>query len=311
MSTSYRTKPTRIVVIGSGAVGATTAYTLLLRDRANEIVLIDANREKAQGDALDMSHGSPFVGGVKVFAGDYADCEQADIIIITAGAAQRPGETRQDLLKRNIVILKDIVQGVLRYNPNPILLVASNPVDVLSYAAWKLSGLSHKRVIGSGTVLDSARFRYLIGEKAGVTPKSVHGYVIGEHGDSELPVWSRTNIVGAPIVLTDKEQEELFSSTRNAAYQIIQAKGSTAYAIALALDRICASILDNEHGILNVSTYLEDYYGISDVYLGFPTILSGGGVKGIVDIQLSQVEFAALRRSADFLKERIAELPFS
>lgn len=311
MATSFRTKPTRIVVIGSGAVGATTAYTLLLRDRANEVVLIDANQDKAQGDALDMSHGAPFLGGVKVWAGDYTDCEQADIVIITAGAAQRPGETRQDLLQRNIVILKDILQGVLRHNPNPILLIASNPVDVLSYATWKLSGLSHKRVIGSGTVLDSARFRYLIGEKAGVTPRSIHGYVIGEHGDSELPVWSRTNIVGAPIVLTDDEKEQLFSSTRNAAYQIIQAKGSTAYAIALALDRISASILDNEHGILNVSTYIEDYNGISDVYLGFPTILSGGGVKGLVDIQLSESELAALRRSANFLKERITELNFA
>ncbi len=308
MATMMRTKPTRIVVIGSGAVGATTAYTLLLRDRANEIVLIDANREKAHGDALDMSHGSPFIGGVKVFAGTYEDCAAADIVIITAGAAQRPGESRQDLVKRNIVIMRDIISGVLRYNPDPILLVATNPVDVLTYAAWKLSGLSHRRVIGSGTVLDSARFRYLIGEKAGVTPRSVHGYVIGEHGDSELPAWSKTNIVGTPIVLTSEEKEEVFSATRNAAYQIIQAKGSTSYAIALSLDRICAAILNDESAILNVSSYIEEYHGIHDVYLGFPTILTREGVRDIIDLQLDEQEFEALHRSATYLKDRIAEL---
>ncbi|GAX90863.1 L-lactate dehydrogenase [Effusibacillus lacus] len=303
-------KATRIAVIGAGAVGSTTAYTLLLRHRATELVLIDANRNKALGDALDMNHGLPFVGGVKVWAGDYPDCADADIIIIAAGAAQRPGETRLDLLKRNVEIFENIIENVLKYNQNSILLVATNPVDIIAYFSWKKSGFPPHRVIGSGTLLDSARFRYLIGEKLRIDPRSIHGHIIGEHGDTELPVWSLTNIAGTSLELPEEDKQEIFANTRDAAYQIIQAKGATYYAIALALDRICAAILHNESSVLTVSTLLEDYHGISDVYLGVPCVVDRTGVRQVMKLSLADSEIEMLRRSANTLKDRIAEIRF-
>ena len=231
-------KRTRIVIIGVGAVGSTTAYTLLLRERMDELVLIDANKQKAVGDVLDMNHGLAFLGKAKVWAGDYNDCAGADIIIITAGVAQKPGETRVDLLKRNVSIFEHITSEVLKYNQEGILLIASNPVDIMSYFTWKKSGWPQARVIGSGTLLDTARFRYLIGDKLTIDPRSVHAHIIGEHGDSELPVWSLANLAGSEIILSDEDKQDIFSNTRDAAYLIIEAKGATYYAIALALDRI-------------------------------------------------------------------------
>jgi L-lactate dehydrogenase len=203
-------KKTRIVVIGVGAVGSTTAYTLLLRERMDELVLIDANKEKAIGDALDMNHGLAFLGKAKVWAGDYEDCAEADIVIITAGVAQRPGESRVDLLKRNVAIFESITTEVLKYNKDGILLIATNPVDIMSYFTWKKSGWPSHRVIGSGTLLDTARFRYLIGDKLKIDPRSVHAHIIGEHGDSELPVWSHANIAGSEIVLNKEDKEDIF-----------------------------------------------------------------------------------------------------
>jgi len=293
---------TRIVIIGTGAVGATTAYTLLLRRTVDELVLIDANKAKARGDALDMNHGMPFLGNTKVWAGDYADCATADIIIITAGAAQKPGETRIDLLKRNVGIFESITTEVLQYNKDGILLIASNPVDVMSYFTWKKSGWPSHRVIGSGTLLDSARFRYLIGEKLNIDPHSVHAHIIGEHGDSELPVWSLANIAGTAIPLTSEEQQQLFVHTRDAAYEIIEAKGATYYAIALALDRICTAILRNESAVLNVSTLLDDYHGIDDVYLGVPCVVDRSGIREVLPLQINTEEKELLHRSADKLK---------
>ena len=238
-------KKTRIVIIGVGAVGSTTAYTLLLRERVDELVLIDANKGKAIGDALDMNHGLAFLGKSKVWAGDYEDCAEADIVIITAGVAQRPGESRVDLLKRNVSIFESITDEVLKYNKDGILLVATNPVDILSYFTWRKSGWPVHRVIGSGTLLDTARFRYLIGNKLSIDPRSVHAHIIGEHGDSELPVWSLANLAGSDLILGEADKEEIFYNTRDAAYEIIEAKGATYYAIALALDRICTAILKN------------------------------------------------------------------
>jgi len=293
---------TRIVVIGVGAVGSTTAYTLLLRGRMDELVLIDANQQKAEGDALDMNHGLPFLSQANVWAGTYADCADADIIIITAGAAQKPGESRIDLLKRNIAIFESITDKVLAYNKDGILLIASNPVDVMSYFTWKKSGWPVERVIGSGTLLDSARFRYLIGDQLSVDPRSVHAHIIGEHGDSELPVWSLANIAGTELSLTEKEKETIFKNTRDAAYKIIEAKGATYYAIALALDRICTAILHNEAAVLNVSTLLKDYHGISDVYLGVPCIIDRSGVREVLTLPLNDTEKEKLKQSADKLK---------
>ncbi|HEU0112203.1 MAG TPA: L-lactate dehydrogenase [Flavisolibacter sp.] len=301
-------KTTRVVIIGVGAVGSTTAYTLLLRERMDELVLIDANQAKAMGDALDMNHGLPFLGKAKVWAGSYEDCADADIIIITAGAAQRPGESRVSLLKRNVAIFESITDEVLKYNSDGILLIASNPVDIMSYFTWKKSGWPVNRVIGSGTLLDSARFRYLIGEKLSIDPRSIHAHIIGEHGDSELPLWSLANIAGTSLLLTGEEKDEIFTNTRDAAYQIIQAKGATYYAIALALDRICTAILKNESSVLNVSTYLEDYHGVSDVFLGVPCVVDRTGVKEILPLEITEAEKKMLVKSADKLKGLIQTL---
>ncbi len=301
-------KKTRIVIIGVGAVGSTTAYTLLLRERMDELVLIDANKGKALGDALDMNHGMPFLGQAEVWAGDYPDCSDADIIIITAGAAQRPGETRIDLLKRNVSIFETITTEVLKYNKDGLLLIASNPVDVMSYFTWRKSGWDARRVIGSGTLLDSARFRYLIGKKVNIDPRSVHAHIIGEHGDSELPLWSLANIAGHDISLGSEDRQSIFENTRNAAYQIIEAKGATYYAIALALDRICAAILKNEASVLNVSTLLTNYHGVNDVYLGVPCVVDRNGVREVLDLHINFEEKNLLHKSAAKLKDLIKSI---
>ncbi|GAA3401386.1 L-lactate dehydrogenase [Paenibacillus hodogayensis] len=301
-------KKTRIVIIGAGAVGSTTAYTLLLRNRADELVLVDANHQKAVGDALDMNHGMPFVGGCKLWAGTYEDCREADIIVIAAGAAQKEGESRIDLLRRNVSIFDDIVSEVLKHNEHGILLIASNPVDIMSYFTWKKSAWPAKRVIGSGTLLDSARFRYLIGKRLDIDPRSVHAHIVGEHGDSELPVWSLANVAGTELDIGEEDKEDIFANTRDAAYQIISAKGATYYAIALALDRICTAILRDEGAVLNVSTRLVDYHGISDVFLGVPCIVDRQGVREVLELKLSADEKVLLQRSADKLKGLIGSI---
>src|SRR5512142_2023414 len=233
-------RPTRVAIVGSGNVGATTAYALALNGVASEIVLIDAHRARAEGEAMDLNHAMPFMRPARVWAGDYSDCARADIVILTAGAGQRPGETRLDLLKRNVAVFQEILPRVCDQTREAILLVATNPVDVLTYAAWKMSGLLSTRVIGSGTILDTARFRYLLSQHFGVDPRSVHAYIIGEHGDSEVPVWSLANIAGMRLPnycaahglgCDDAVQDEIFSQTRDAAYEIIQRKGATYYAV--------------------------------------------------------------------------------
>ncbi|MGG1553916.1 L-lactate dehydrogenase [Paenibacillus ferrarius] len=302
---------TKIVIIGVGAVGATTAYTLLLRERADELVLIDANKGKAKGDAIDMNHGLPFLGKTKVWAGEYEDCRDASVIIITAGAAQRPGETRVDLLKRNVGIFESIMTEVLKYNQDGILLIASNPVDIMSYFSWRKSQWPVHRIIGSGTLLDSSRFRYLIGEELGIDSRSVHAHIIGEHGDSELPVWSLANIAGTRIPFDEETKDKIFTNTRDAAYEIISAKGATYYAIALALDRICTAILRDEGAVLNVSTLLQDYHGVSNVYLGVPCIVDRSGVREVLKLELSELEREQLQRSAQKMKELIQSISLS
>lgn len=301
-------RPTRVVIVGTGAVGATAAYTLFLRERASELVLIDANHDKALGEALDMNHGLPFTGGVKLWAGDYSDCKDADIIIIAAGSNQQPGETRIDLLKRNAAIFDDIIQNIVKYNKTGIILVATNPVDILSYVSLKKSGFPASRVIGSGTLLDSARFRYLIGQSKKISPRSIHAYIVGEHGDSELPLWSLSNVAGVDLAISEEEKDRIFNHTKNAAYEIINAKGSTSYAIALALDSIVASILQDEGTVLTVSTLLDNYNGISDVYLGIPCIVDRSGVREVLDIHMNDQELELFRSSADKLKEEISKL---
>lgn len=301
-------KKSKVVVIGAGAVGSTTAFTLLLKNTCEEIVLIDVNVDKAKGDALDMKHGLPFIGKAKIYAGTYADCVGADIIIITAGAAQKTGETRIDLMKRNLAIFDSILGEISNHTSEGVILVASNPVDIMSYySKKKLSHWPMNRLIGSGTLLDSARFRFLISEKLNLNPQSVHAHIIGEHGDSELPVWSLANVAGAKLELSAEEMEDIFVHTRDAAYEIIHAKGATFYAIAVALDRICRAILKDEGSVLTVSTQLQDYHGLSDVYLGVPCIVDRSGVREVLPIALDKSEKEKLHASADKLKKAMKE----
>ncbi len=310
-------KPNRIAIVGLGNVGASFAYALLFRGLASEIVLIDANAAKAEGEAMDLNHAVPFTHSTRIWAGKYADCTGAAVTVITAGAAQKPGETRLDLVKKNARIFASIVPQVVKHNPDGILLIATNPVDVLTYVAWKLSGLPAERVIGSGTILDTARFRYLLSQHFDVDARSVHGFIVGEHGDSEVPVWSLTNIAGMRLPeytkhndakCSPEEMEHIFAQTRDAAYEIINRKGATYYAVAAGLLRITEAILRDQSTVLSVSSLVRGLYGIEDVYLSLPTVLHRGGVERVIHLDLSADEEAKLRVSARVLRETIAGL---
>jgi L-lactate dehydrogenase len=309
--------PARVVVVGLGNVGATFAYALLLSGLAAEIVLIDANRAKAEGEAMDLNHAVPFTYPTKVWVGNYADCADAAVIVLAAGAPQAPGETRLDLIEKNAAIWRSIVPQVAEHNSGGILLIATNPVDVLTYAAWKLSGLPSRRVIGSGTILDTARFRYLLSEHLGVDARSVHAYIIGEHGDSEVPVWSLANIAGMRlpefykaqgIPYDPKAMEEIFAQTRDAAYRILERKGATYYAVAAGLMRITQAILRNQRTVLSVSSLIVDYYGLNDVCFSLPTVIDRGGVEEILRLELDTPEIDRLRHSASVLRGIIKSL---
>jgi L-lactate dehydrogenase len=302
--------PARVAIIGAGNVGTTFAFTLLQSGLASEIVLIDANHDKAEGEALDLNHAMQLSQPARIWAGTYEDCAGAAITVVTAGTAQKPGETRLDLIQRNLAIFEKIIPEVVKYNPNGILLIATNPVDVLSYASWKISGLPSEKVIGSGTVLDTARFRYLISQKAGVDPRSVHAYIIGEHGDSEVPVWSLANIAGMPLKVfcemncqdpSESSWEEIFADTRDAAAQIIKLKGATFYAIANGLLKIVEAILRDQNTVLPVSTLIHDYYGIHDSYLSLPCVIGRHGVKHFLRLNLNAKEQEGLQNSARVL----------
>ena len=305
-------RPARVAVVGVGNVGTTFAYALLLSGLAAEIVLIDANHAKAEGEAMDLNHTVPFTHPTRVWAGDYSDCADAVVTVLAAGAGQKPGETRLDLIKKNAVIWRDIIPNVVENNPNGILLIATNPVDVLTYTAWKLSGLSSERVIGSGTILDTARFRYLLSQHFRVDASSVHAYIIGEHGDSEVPVWSLANIAGMRLPEFCKTQglthdpkvmDKIFIQTRDAAYHIIERKGATYYAVAAGLMRITQAILRNQSTVLSVSSLVRDYYGISDVCFSLPTVVDRGGIEKAIRLELAPNEIEQLRHSAQVLRK--------
>ncbi len=313
-------RPTRIAIVGAGNVGATFGYSLLISGLATEIVLIDANHAKAEGEAMDLNHAMPLGRPARIFAGGYEDCAGAAITVITAGSAQRPGETRLDLLQSNTAIFKQIIPSVVKHNPNGILLIATNPVDILTYVALKISGLSRNHVIGSGTVLDTARFRYLLSQQFDVDPRSVHAFIIGEHGDSEVPVWSLANIAGMRLAqycavnglgCSQPILDDIFEQTRDAAYHIIERKGATYYAIASGLMRICEAILRDQGTVLSVSSLINDYYGIDDVCLSLPTIVDLDGAERVIRLDLSADEIEGLRKSASLLKSTIAQLDLS
>jgi L-lactate dehydrogenase len=308
---------TRIAVVGAGHVGATFAYALLLSGLAAEIVLVDANQARAEGEAMDLGHAVPFYRPTRIWGGGYLDCAGAAVTVLAAGAAQRLGETRLDLVKRNAAIFREIVPEVVRHNPDGLLLIATNPVDVLTYLAWKLSGLPAQRVIGSGTTLDTARFRSLLSEHFGVDPRSVHAFIIGEHGDSEVPVWSLANIAGMRLpdfcaahglACDPAEMEAICRQTQDAAYQIIERKGATYYAVAAGLMRIVEAILRGQRTVLPVSSLIQDYYGINDVCLSLPTVVSRTGVERVLRLELSPDESEKLRHSAAVLKATLAQV---
>ena len=309
--------PVRVAVVGAGSVGATYAYALMLSGMAAEIVLINRNRERAEGEAMDLTHAVPFAQPTRIWAGEYEDCAGAAITVLTAGAASVEGGNRLDLADTNGDIFRQIVPEVARHNPSGILLVASNPVDVLTYAALKLSGLPRRQVIGSGTILDTARFCTLLGEHFGLDPRNVHGYVVGEHGDSQVPAWSLTNIAGMRLpeycaahgLLYETEaMEEIARQTRDAATEVVERKGATYYGVAGGLLRITEAILRDQHSVLAVSSFIEGYEGVDDVCLSLPSVVDATGVARVLHPTLSQEEHEGLRRSAAVLKEANARL---
>ena len=307
----------KCAIIGCGNVGATTAYSLVLDRTFSEIVLIDINSKKAAGEAADLNHGLPFIAPMSIYAGDYSDLSDASIIIITAGANQRPGQSRTDLVRENVKIFSTIVENIIKYNTDAILLVVTNPVDILTYVTWKQSGFPAERVIGSGTVLDTARLKYLAGQYLEVDNRNIHSFIIGEHGDSELAVWSCATVSGIPLKEFCRSSclncgmeklHEMYNDVKNSAYDIIEAKGATYYAIAEAVRRIVDAIVHDEDSVLPVSSLINDHYGLNDVCLGVPSVVGRTGIKRILDLPLDDAEYKALHESASKMKEIIASL---
>lgn len=302
----------KAVMVGCGFVGSASVFSLMQSGLFSEIVMIDADRDKAEGEAMDISHGIPFARQMKVYAGDYDDVSDAAIVIVSAGASQKPGETRLDLVKKNVTIFKQIIPEIAKRNFEGILLIVANPVDVLTYVAQKLSGLPANRVIGSGTVLDTARLKYRLSEHLSVDSKSIHAFIIGEHGDSEIAVWSSANVSGIPLsdfcelrghYHHEEATKEIAEKVRDSAYEIIQRKHATYFGVAMAVKRICEVIIRDEKSILPVSTLLHGEYGIEDVVLSMPCVVGKDGIENMVPISMSEEEKVKLRESAKVLKQ--------
>ncbi|MFD3447728.1 L-lactate dehydrogenase [Microbacteriaceae bacterium 4G12] len=305
----------RVVLVGTGLVGCSFAYAMLNQGVAEELVLVDINESKAEGEAMDLNHGVPFASSpTKIWHGTYADCREADIVVITAGAAQKPGETRLDLVEKNAKIFKGIVESIMESGFIGIFVVASNPVDILTYVTWKYSGLPKERVIGSGTILDTARLRYMLGEYFHVDSRNVHAYIIGEHGDTELPVWSHATVGTQNIheflkrhnEYKQEDLEGIFKNVRDAAYHIIDRKGATYYGIGMGLVRLVKAILQNQNSILTVAAYLDGQYGERDIYIGVPAIVNRNGIREVIELQLTEEEKKQFMHSVDVLKKTMA-----
>ena len=301
----------KVGVVGCGFVGAASAFAIMESGLFSEMVLIDANKEKAEGEALDISHGLPFAKPMQIYAGDYEDIADAAIVVVTAGAGQKPGETRLDLVKKNVGIFKSIIPQIAEKNKDGILLIVANPVDILTLAALKLSGYPENRVFGSGTVLDTARLKYLLGEHLEVDSRSVHAFIIGEHGDSEIAAWSSANVSGIPLndfcemrghFDHENAMKKIAEDVKNSAYEIIGKKGATYYGIAMSVKRILEAVVRDEKSILPISSLQHDNHGISDIAISMPAIVGRNGVEGTVPISLSPEEKAALLESAKTLK---------
>lgn len=306
----------KVVMIGCGFVGSSSAFALMQSGLFSEMVLIDADQNRAEGEAMDISHGMSFASPMKIYAGSYDDISDAAIIVITAGANQKPDETRLDLIRKNAGIMKSIIGEIKKRDFGGILLIVSNPVDILTYIALKESGYPVNRVIGSGTVLDTGRFKYELGEHLGVDSRSVHAFIIGEHGDSELAAWSNARVGGLPIndfcelrghFNHEESMKKIFESVKNSAYEIIARKHATYYGIAMAVVRICAAIVRNEQSILPVSSLMTGQYGLDDVVLSIPAVVDANGIETVVPIELSESELCELKKSAEVLKGIIKE----
>jgi len=310
-------QPVKVAIIGTGRVGASCAYALQISGLASEIVLINANRQRAEGEAMDINHGSQFTKPVRVWSGEYKDCRDADIVVLTTGTTQKPGDTRLDLLKNNVNILQRMLAPALKYLEDVMVIVAANPVDVLTYLTWQMTGLPSHQIIGSGTILDTARFRFLLGQYFNIDTHSLHAYIIGEHGDSQVPVWSLANIAGMHLdeytllnghPLKAADQMKIAESTRRAAYEIIHRKGATYYAIAAGLVRIIEAIVRDENSVLTVSGVPNGIHGLNDVALSLPAVINRQGIAKTLDLLLSSEEDAGLKRSAQIIHDAIVSL---
>ncbi len=306
----------KVVIIGCGFVGAACAFSIMQSGLFSEMVLIDSDKSKAEGEALDISHGVPFAKPINIYAGSYDDIINASLIIITAGSKQKPGETRLDLVKKNISIFKSIIPEIKKREFNGILLIVSNPVDILTTVALKLSEYSENRVIGSGTVLDSARLKNELGSYLKVDPRSVHAFIIGEHGDSEIAAWSGVNISGVPLhkfcemrgyYNLDEDMHKIAENVKNSAYEIIEKKHATYYGVAMAVKRICEAIIRDEKSILSISANMHGEYGIEGISLSMPAIVGKDGFETHVPIQLNESEISKLQDAAKILKTVIEQ----
>ena len=309
----------KVSIIGCGNVGMRYAYALIMKGGVRQLVLVDIDRKRLEGEVMDLSHGAPYISPVEIIAGDYPDIKNSDLVVITAGKKGKSGETRLDLAQDNVELYRKIIPEIVKYASSAILLIVSNPVDVLSYAAYKFSSKPKEKVIGSGTVLDTARFRFLLSKQCNVDPRNIHAYILGEHGDSEFPVWSRAMIGGVlfkdycyickrgATCQHDKELNKIFTEVRDSAYEIVERKQETSYGIGLALVRITQAIMNDENAILPVSSLVEDYLGIDDVYLSLPAVINKEGVREVLNIELNSQEKQAFKNSADAVKRVIRE----
>jgi L-lactate dehydrogenase len=312
--------PPKIAIIGAGSVGATIAYACLIRGVGKSIALYDVNAAKVEAEVLDLNHGLQFVPMATVDgSADLEICRDADVVVVTAGAKQKPGQSRMDLASANTAICRELILKLLGVAPNAILLLVTNPVDVITYVTLKLSGLPRNRVFGSGTVLDSSRFRFLIGRRLKVAVQNVHAYIAGEHGDSEIPLWSSAHVGNIPLhewavaghgKLTVRDRTEIFQNVKTAAQQVIAGKGATNYAIGLATARILEALLHDENRVLPVSSLLTNYHEMDDVCLSVPCIVNRSGVEAALPIPLNPAELAGLQNSAAMIRQTIASLGF-
>jgi L-lactate dehydrogenase len=317
MLSNERKSGTKVAIIGAGAVGASIAFAMSINQLCSDLVLIDVNHSKALGEAMDINHGLPFLGQMKVRAGDYADCKDCDVIIITAGIPRKPGETRLDLARKNVELGRTITENIMKHYTQGVILVVSNPVDVMTYMISKWAKLPAGRVIGSGTVLDSARFRYLLSQKMKVDIRNVHGYIIAEHGDSQIPAWSATNIAGLSvedycrttgITFTDEDKAEIAEQVKSAGAEIIKNKGATYYGIAIAINTIVESILKSTSTIRTVGCVVNGPYGLHDVVINVPCVLGAEGIERVLELDLTADEMALLQHSANQVRQIINQI---